>query len=312
MIEKEMIVDSHGNQLSGTLCLPGDEGSFPLVMMVHGSGPLDRDENMPEQQLNVFNTIAHHLAEQGTASYRYDKRGCGKSTGDYYTAGYADLLNDAVNVFYALKQDRACDYRKIFVLGHSEGCLIAPQMTAARPEIAGLILLCPFVDQLESILIKQAAQVQLDFESLPGIEGLAYRIQSKVLGTLVSRQKKLIEKLKSTDQETIQAGSQKIPARWLRELMSLDPLGIFSQVSCPMLLIGGEKDLQCDPEDVDRIARLAKGDVSARRIENLTHVLRFDEGKPSLLGSAKLLGKPMEKAVLDLISSWLVESLKLS
>ena len=51
--------------------------------MIHGSGPMDRNENMPGQSLNVFNTIAEHLAEKGIASLRYDKRGCGKSGGNY-------------------------------------------------------------------------------------------------------------------------------------------------------------------------------------------------------------------------------------
>lgn len=61
MIEKEITIDSYGNRLSGTVCLPEGNGRFPLVLMLHGSGPLDRDENMKGQRLNVFNTIAHYL-----------------------------------------------------------------------------------------------------------------------------------------------------------------------------------------------------------------------------------------------------------
>ena len=63
--------------------------------MVHGSGPLDRNENVKKgSHLNLFNTLAHHLAGIGIASLRYDKRGCGESTGDYYAAGHSDLLAD--------------------------------------------------------------------------------------------------------------------------------------------------------------------------------------------------------------------------
>ncbi len=103
MIEKEITIESSGLGLSGTVCLPEQEGRFPLVLMIHGTGPLDRDENMPGQQLNVFNAIAHCLVEEGIASLRYDKRGCGKSSGDYYRAGHSDLINDAIHCFDTLK-----------------------------------------------------------------------------------------------------------------------------------------------------------------------------------------------------------------
>lgn len=67
--------------------------------MVHGSGSLDRDENMKGQQLNIFNTVAHYLAREGIASLRYDKQGRGKSSGDYYTMGLLDLVNNSVSWF---------------------------------------------------------------------------------------------------------------------------------------------------------------------------------------------------------------------
>lgn len=144
MIEKDITIDSNGNKLSGTVCLPEGEGRFPLVMMVHGSGRLDRDENTEGYPLNVFDTIAHYLAHRGIASLRYDKRGCGKSTGDFYATGHSDLVDDAVNWFDTLTQHVLSEPDKIFVLGHSEGCIVAPQVNAKRPAVAGLILLCPF------------------------------------------------------------------------------------------------------------------------------------------------------------------------
>ncbi|MFQ5796961.1 MAG: alpha/beta hydrolase family protein [Candidatus Bipolaricaulia bacterium] len=83
MIEKEVTVNSGDVRLAGTLSLPSEEGSFPCVLMIHGSGPVDRDENVRQLKLfkvklNVFNTIAHYLAAKGIASLRYDKRGSGQ------------------------------------------------------------------------------------------------------------------------------------------------------------------------------------------------------------------------------------------
>jgi uncharacterized protein len=279
--------------------------------MVHGSGPLDRDENMDGQQLNVFNTIAHHLVGEGIASLRYDKRGCGKSSGDYHATGHSDLTNDAVSWFDALKQHDFCESEKIFMLGHSEGCIIAPQVSVLRPTIAGLVLLCPFVDNMESILIKQAAQLQQDFEALPGVSGLIRRLLSRMMGATVTSQQKLIDKIKSSDKDTIRVQFQKIPAKWLRELIRLDPRAVFSQVRCPMLLIGGEKDLQCDPGDVNRIAELTTGVVNVHVIKNLTHSLRFDEQQPSLLSTSELTKKPMEPILLELIVEWVKEQARI-
>lgn len=306
MIENEIAIDSDGNRLSGTVCLPDDHRRFPLVLMVHGSGPLDRDENMKGQRLDVFNTIAHCLAREGIASLRYDKRGCGRSSGDYYAAGIADLVNDAVRWFDALSQRTFVTADRIFALGHSEGCIIVPQVSLRRPAVAGLILLCPFVDAMESVLIKQAEQFQRDFDALTGIGGLIHRVQCAILGKPVTRQRKLIEQLKTAGNLTaMRSGFTRIPARALRELIDLDPRAVFQDVTSPMLVVGGEKDVQCDPADVGRIAGLVKGPVSAHVVRNMTHILRCDERQPSFLHMGELTTKPVEPIILHLIEEWL-------
>lgn len=258
MVEKEFVITSNGHALSGTLCLPTDVGRYPTVLMVHGTGPNDRDENIPGQKLDVFNMIARTLAAHGVASLRYDKRGCGKSSGDYYVTGHFDLVGDAVSWIDALtQQSENCDPNRLFVLGHSEGCIIAPQVYAQRPRVAGLILLCPFVDDMENILVKQARQIEAEFASTPGVSGFFRKILGRVLGFSVASQLKLIQRLKTSEQAVFRSGLEKIPAKALRELLTLKPREIFAQVQCPLLLIGGEKDLQCDPADVGRIAEIA-------------------------------------------------------
>lgn len=81
MHEQKINIQSGNEILAGTLCLPKVTGQFPVVLLVHGSGPLDRDGNMKRQKLNLFNTIAHVLAANGIASLRYDKRGAAKVRG---------------------------------------------------------------------------------------------------------------------------------------------------------------------------------------------------------------------------------------
>jgi len=189
MIEKEITTNSNGADLSGTLCLPEENKRFPIVLMIAGSGPVDRDENMAGQQINIFNTIAHHLVKEGFASLRYDKRGCGKSKGNFYKTGHFDLVNDAIHWFDALQEQEFCE--KIFVLGHSEGSIIAPQVGLKRASAAGLILLSPFIDNIESILIKQAAQLQKEFDA----GGLFRKWLARMMGATVASQRKLINKM---------------------------------------------------------------------------------------------------------------------
>jgi uncharacterized protein len=76
VLELDVRIEASAAVLSGTFCIPSVEGAFPVVSMLPGSGPLDRNENVEGQRLDIFNTIAHQLVEMGYASLRYDKRGC--------------------------------------------------------------------------------------------------------------------------------------------------------------------------------------------------------------------------------------------
>ncbi|MBI1320712.1 MAG: alpha/beta fold hydrolase [Candidatus Hydrogenedens sp.] len=302
MIERPVEIPSGPYRLSGTYCAADSSLPQSIVLMIHGSGPLDRDENFGTQRLDVFNTIAHHLAGAGIASVRYDKRGCGASTGDYHTTGFCDLISDAVRVMDWIR--KTYPEVSLYLLGHSEGCLIAPHAALRRPDIAGLILLCPFVERMESVLMRQAVQIERELARLPGIAGTLNRLAARLFGTPTATQRKLIARLRSTKQDTSRVGLRRFPDKWLRELLDVDPESVFRQIDHPMLLIGGAKDVQCLPEDVSRIAALSPAPIESHVLEDLTHLLRCDDGPPSLMGSRRLPDKPIEPAILDLILRW--------
>jgi len=304
MIEHELRIDAHGNRLSGTVCRPVEPGALPVVLMIHGTGPLDRDENMSGQRLDVFNTIARRLAASGIASVRYDKRGCGRSTGNYLSAGQTDLLADAIAWIDALSTQSFCTGRSIFLLGHSEGCLIGPRASLERPHVAGLLLLCPTLAPIETVLMRQAAHIEREIDAMPAFRGSIYRLLVKLLGRPTRRQRRLIDRVVSTESTTLRVGLQPIAVKSLRELLALDARAIFEQVRCPMLLIGGAKDLQCDPADVAAIASLSDR-AEAHIVPDLTHILRRDDRPPSFFGYAQLLRAPVDPKVLELIESWL-------
>jgi len=88
MQEQEVSFRSGGIELAGTIALPYGEGPFPCVLLIPGSGQVDRNENHRKLRINIFYDISHFLAQNGIASFRYDKRGVGESQGDYWRTGF--------------------------------------------------------------------------------------------------------------------------------------------------------------------------------------------------------------------------------
>ncbi|MCB1686452.1 MAG: alpha/beta fold hydrolase [Pseudomonadales bacterium] len=303
--ETELAIEHDGATLRGTLRLPAGRSGVPLVIMVHGSGPLDRDTNMPGQRLDVFKTIAGCLADIGVASLCYDKRGCAASTGDFLRAGHSDHVQDVVAWVDRMGAELRIDPGRILVLGYSEGCLIAPQVFIQRSRVAGLILLCPFVDRIESILLKQAAQLQKESMQWSGLSGFLQMCMMRIQGMHVEAQRKLIDRVRSSSGDVLRAGLKRMPARWLRELLAIEPRALFAQVTCPVLAIGGGKDLQCEAGDAEAIKSLVCGGSEIHVVPDLSHVLRLEREMPTFARYSELIREPVAPVVLDLIADWL-------
>jgi len=309
MIEKEIIINSDGVRLAGTICLPSGEGSFSSVLMIHGSGPLDRDENAKGQKINAFNTIAHYLATKDIASLRYDKRGCGKSLGNYWEAGYYDLIQDAKAAYEHLASQKYVKKGSVFLLGHSEGTHIAQRISLEYSTIAGLILIAPTVQKLEQVMMWQADKTKEAIEKGKGLTNLLIKLIWKLTGDPSKATSVLIQRARNTNKASVRYWWQKINAKWLRELLDYDPIDTTRNVSCPILAITGEKDVQVDPKDVIQIAELATGEVEYHIIPNLTHILRLDEQIPSVLRYRQLLKTDMDHSILDIIHDWIQKRL---
>jgi len=307
MVENEIVVPVVSAELSGTLCLPEQHGVFPVVLMVHGSGNLDRNENTKGQKLNIFNTFAHYLVKKGIASFRYDKRGVGKSTGNYYSAGHYDLVNDALKCLEYLSKSKHCDKNAIFLLGHSEGSIIVPQISQKHVSVAGIIMLAPFIDRMETILLQQAGRMKKMASELAGVKSLPLKLYFKLFNP-EKYQRKLIKQVNRTAKDTTYFLLQKIPAKWLRDLLSMSQSvinDIYINTSCPSLIVGGSKDIQCNPDDVESIKNIIQGSVESHVISDMTHILRPDSGKPSFFNYEELLKNPVETEVLNIVHNWI-------
>jgi uncharacterized protein len=302
MVEIECTLEHTGAVLAGTLCLPSGTARVPCVLMLPASGPLDRDENYKGQQVNIFNAIAHHLASKGFASVRYDKRGCGKSTGDYFNAGYFDFVADAAAWYDWLQGHDRCATGQLYALGHSEGTLTAMHLSISRPTVAGIIQLCPSADTAETVLIKQAQHLQRALGALSGLRGMVYRL---LLRDPVAGQRRRIERVKSGRMQPREAARLHLGLKWLVDLLQLDPRQMYGQMRRPMLVVAGAKDVQCDSTDLPSVLKAVACPVELHIVPNLTHVLRFDGLDPSVFHYPSLIRKPIEPEVLEIISQWI-------
>src|SRR5579872_2050097 len=115
MQEQDILFRSGAIELAGTMALPGSGGPFPGVLLITGSGQIDRNENGKKYKLNAFDQISRYLAENGIASFRFDKRGVGKSEGDYWTTGFYDRAQDALAALTCIKQHKSIQPENIFL-----------------------------------------------------------------------------------------------------------------------------------------------------------------------------------------------------
>ncbi len=172
---------SAGITLSGTLTLPLTDGPFPVVMLVAGMGPVDRDGTNYYGHKPFF-VLADHLTRQGIAVLRIDKRGVGKSTGVLdQTVTCQDLANDVLAGIEYLKTCEKIDINRIGLIGHSEGGLVATIVAAHSNDIAFVILMAGAVaNDVQSLLAQTAVQLGFDGASAEMIkqDGI---IRSKIL-----------------------------------------------------------------------------------------------------------------------------------
>jgi len=260
--------------LAGTLVSDDRTGPGPVVLLLPGSGPIDRDSNMKRLAIGVTGQLADHLAEEGLASFRYDKRGVGASDGDYKSAGFHDNIADATVAIAMLRARTDVDPDDIFVVGHSEGALIATELAVTDRRLAGAVLLAGTATLGEEVLRWQATNVSA---SLPRPVKLLLRVLRQ---DILRTQSKRLEQIKATTGDTARIQLVKINAKWLREFMTHDPAPSLASIQIPVLALTGSKDIQVNPDDVDRICGLVASDYSGRVIDDLTHLLRKEAGPP--------------------------------
>ncbi|MFC9052824.1 alpha/beta hydrolase [Streptomyces anthocyanicus] len=291
-----------GTSLAGTLSLPAGPGPHPAVLLLHGSGPLDREGNTPRLPLNLGRPLADALAAAGVAALRYDRRGAGSTPGAWEESGFTDNCRDASAALRALAAHPDIRPDAVGVVGHSEGALHAMTL-AARQEVAAVVLLAGFAREGEAAFRWQAASV---FGGMPA----PVRLLRRPLGALGER---VLARVKRTRTDVARIAGLRVNARWMREMLVHDTRDDLAAVpaAVPVLAVTGDKDVQVPPADLDEIRRLVPGGhTEIHRVPDLTHVLRRDTGRPTLRSYRRLLREPVDPELLALVATWLQARLR--
>lgn len=294
--------------LSGTLTMPDEVSSYiPAVLIIPGTGMSDRDGNMKNMKMNIYKDLADHLTAKGFATLRYDKRGTYKSGGNFLEAGIYDFIEDATHCVQFLKNHSGIDAEKIFILGHSEGALLAPAVHQKSP-VAGLILLGGAARASKDLLPYQTDRAFAEMEQFKGCKGAMVRLL-KIPERARRQNQRIFKKISESDKPVMRIQGKKINAKWIRNLFSYDVCEYLQEVTCPVLAITGEKDLQVPPEEVKRTAEMVKGESEWHIIPNMNHILKKYEGQHTMLGLMKeyikMIDQPMDQELLVKIDQWL-------
>jgi len=315
-VEREISFGSGAISLSGTLTLPEDAtGPVPGVLLLAGSGPVDRNENATGEKTDILNTLAGALARAGIGSLRYDKRGIGKSGGSYETASMDELVSDAHAALSALKNAPGINPDRIFVLGHSEGGIIGPMLAAQDPSIAGLLLLAAPAHPLDWIIRGQLERVTraAGFNDAQVQAALAQEDQylAFVRQSHGNWSDYTFDELKQampwlTQEKLAQLAATSLS--WLREHFAHNPLDTIRQVSCPVLILQGEKDFQVPSSEASLLANALRDagntGVTLDVLPNLNHLMRAHPEEPNL--TYRHLDSPVDSRVVQAVTQWVV------
>jgi len=304
-----------GVTLAATLTLPHGKGPFPAVLLITGSGPQDRDEALLGHR--PFLVLSDYLTRHGIAVLRADDRGVAKSTGNFATATTADFATDAEAGIAYLKTRPEINIHKIGLIGHSEGAVIAPMVTAHNHDVAFIVMMAGTGVPGDAVLAEQAKLI-LEAKGVPAEKAARQgQIQLEVLELAKEEkdpavlEKKLHEKLGAEVPEAqIGAAIQTINTPWMRYFITYDPAMALSKVTCPVLVLNGEKDLQVSPQQnlpVIRKALEAAGNKHFEIVElpGLNHL--FQTAKTGSPAEYSQIEETIAPVALDKIASWILK-----
>ena len=295
--EADVTVGSGQWALPGTVTVPSGAGPFPAVVLVHGSGPNDRDETVGPNK--PFADLAVGLASRGVAVLRYDKRSRvhpGRMAGSSLTVK-EEVIDDAGEAVRVLASRPGIDPAKVFVAGHSLGGMLIPRIAIANPSLAGAIVLAGPARPIEDAIVEQVRYIAMSDGTIAPDEQAQIDQAAQTAAAV-----KALTAADAKDSATRLVNAP--PSYWL-DLRGYDPPATAKPLKVPLLVLQGERDFQVTMDDFARwkAALTGKTSVTFRSYPALNHLFMPGTGK-SLPAEYTVPSRVAEEVVRD-IAAWI-------
>jgi pimeloyl-ACP methyl ester carboxylesterase len=307
----QVAYDNAGIGLEGTLTVPRTPGPHPAVVLIPGAGEVDRDGSLFGH--HFYLVLADDLTRRGFAVLRSDKRGLGRSGGDFASATSLDFVSD-IQAGVALLRGRAdIDADRIGLIGHSEGGLVGSIVAAKAPHIAFLVLMAgngiPARDMLLSQTRRRLAQASPDRMQQELVLQQAVLAEASVPGSAIERKEAVRALYRAARSRYGRPWTEDELAPfltpWMRTLLRIDPQPLLRQVACPVLALVGDKDeVVTADENIPALRRALAANPRAQvqRLPGLNHF--FQTAQTGALAEAADIEETMSPRALALIGSW--------
>ena len=313
--------------LAGTFTYPKMGSDFPVVILITGSGPQDRNEEIFEHK--PFWVLADYLTKKEIAVLRYDDRGVGESTDDFSDATSLEFMNDVIAAINYLKNRKEVDSKKIGLIGHSEGGAIAAMTASENKNVSFVISLAGVMIPGGELMIRQKElQLSAMGSSKAYIEkeiqfdtGLMNVITKSVSDSLKGNlEKYTTEYFKENPQfasdhgmteayyKSLVVSSYSSP--WLSNFIKYDPINSLENLHCQLFALNGEKDLQVPAkENFEALRKIMKNDPSKnftlKSYPHLNHL--FQECKIGTVQEYSQIEQTISAEVLNDIANWITQ-----
>ena len=313
-----------GIDLAGTLTLPRGGGRHPAILLLPGSGPLDRDAVVAGHRTSLV--IADQLTRSGFVVLRFDKRGVSRSTGVFADAALTDFAADAEAALAYLRARSDVDPRRVLVLGHSEGSLIAAMLLSRVHGLAGGILIGAPAQRGDSLMVSRARAL-LAARGVPdstlakdallraAVFSALARSTTQAEARSAAREgvHEALERMTAAERTALgygekewEAGVEVFAAQlaWFKQLLPLDPLAIYGRMNAPVLALYGALDQQVPAVPNAELMRTAlspaRGEVIV--LPGINHQMQTAQtGAPAEYGQITETIAPL---LLERITEW--------